>query len=277
MPAWICATCANQHADTPEPPAACRVCVDERQYVGRGGGGQRWTTLERLREERHRSDIREVEPGLLGIGVEPHLAIGQRALVVATASGQVLWDPPGFIDEAAVAAVRERGPLLAVTASHPHFYGVAIEWSHAFDGAQVLVPEADAEWLMRPDPAVRHWSGALDLAPGVRLVECGGHFTGSAVLHWEAGADGRGVLLSGDTIAVMADRRYVSFMRSYPNYIPLPESAVRQIAARVEPLRFDRIYDGWWSSVMDHGAAAKVRRSAERYVRWISGEEDAER
>ena len=273
MPAWICATCANQHADTPEPPPICPVCADERQYVGRGGGGQRWTTLEALREEGHRSDIREVEPGLTGIGVTPHVGIGQRALVVSTDAGQVLWDPPGFLDEAAVSAVRQRGPLLAVSASHPHFYGVAVEWGHVFD-APVLVPEADSEWLMRPDPAVRHWSGTLDVAPGVRLVQCGGHFAGSAVLHWAAGAGGRGVLLTGDTIAVMADRRYVSFMRSYPNYIPLPAAAVQRIVERVEPLQYDRIYDGWWSSVMQHGAAAKVRRSAERNLRWIGGDED---
>lgn len=273
MPAWICATCANQHADTPGPPDVCRVCADERQYVGRGGAGQRWTTLDVLREEGHRCDVRDVEPGLLGIGVTPQVGIGQRALVVATDAGQVLWDPPGFLDDAAVNAVRERGPLLAIAASHPHFYGVAVEWSHIFD-APMLVPEADAEWLMRPDPAVRHWSGTLELAPGVRLVQCGGHFPGSAVLHWEAGAAGRGVLLTGDTIAVMADRRYVSFMRSYPNYIPLPAPAVQQIVARVAALAYDRIYDGWWTSVVEHGAAEKVQRSAERYLRWIGGEED---
>lgn len=277
MPAWICATCANQAADTAEPDALCRVCADERQYVGRDGGGQRWTTLDALRAEGYQSDIRDVEPGLLGIGVNPQWGIGQRALVVATAAGQVLWDPPGFLDDAAVAAVRERGPLLAVTASHPHFYGVAVEWSHAVDGAPVLVPEADADWLMRPDAAVRHWSGTLDVAPGVRLVQCGGHFAGSAVLHWEAGADGRGALLTGDTIAVMADRRYTSFMRSYPNFIPLPAPAIRRIVERLEPLAYDRIYDGWWSSVMEHGAAEKVQRSAERYLRWIGGEEDPDR
>ena len=272
MPAWICTTCANQTAEAPEPPRLCPICVDERQYIGRGG--QRWTTLDALRAGGRRSDVRDLEPGLLGIGVQPAFGIGQRALVVATVSGQVLWDPPGFIDEAAIEAVRRRGPLRAVTASHPHFYGVAVEWAHAFPEAEVLLPQADAQWLMRADPSVRRWSGALDVAPGVRLIQCGGHFAGSAVLHWDAGAEGRGVLLTGDTLPVVADRRYVSFMRSYPNYVPLPAAAVRRIVERVSPLVFDRIYDGWWSSVLESGARDAVLRSAERYANWVDGDMD---
>ena len=272
MPAWICATCANQIADTAEPPPVCPICADERQYIGRGG--QRWTTLEELTASGRHSDIREVEPELLGIGVTPSFGIGQRALVVATEDGQVLWDPPGFIDEPAIEAVRHRGPLLAVTASHPHFYGVAVEWAHAFPGAEVLIPEADAQWLMRPDPAVRRWRAELEVAPGVRLVQCGGHFAGSAVLHWAAGADGRGVLLTGDTLPVVADRRYVSFMRSFPNYVPLPAASIERIVERVVPLAFDRIYDGWWTSVLETDAHDAVLRSAERYARWVNGDEN---
>ena len=272
MPAWICATCGNQSAEAPEPPRHCPICADERQYIG--PGGQRWTTLDALRAEGRRSDVRDLEPGLLGIGVQPAFGIGQRALVVATDSGQVLWDPPGFIDGAAIDAVRRRGSLRAVTASHPHFYGVAVEWAHAFPEAEVLLPAADARWLMRPDRSVRHWSGSLDVAPGVRLVQCGGHFAGSAVLHWDAGAEGRGVLLTGDTLPVVADRRYVSFMRSYPNYVPLPAAAVRRIVERLAPLAFDRIYDGWWSSVLESDARDAVLRSAERYAHWVDGDVD---
>ena len=46
------------------------------------------------------------------------------------------------------------------------------------------------------------------------------------MLHWAGGADGRGALLSGDIVQVVPDRRYVSFMYSYPNLIPLPAAAV---------------------------------------------------
>jgi hypothetical protein len=49
----------------------------------------------------HRSDIRPVEPGLTGIGADPPVAIGQRSLLVSTPEGNLLWDPSGFIDDAA--------------------------------------------------------------------------------------------------------------------------------------------------------------------------------
>ena len=102
------------------------MCADERQWLP--PGGQRWTTLAELAAAGHRSDVRAVEPGLTGIGADPPVAIGQRSLLVRTAAGNVLWDPSGFIDDAAAAAVREAGGLSFVTASHPHFYGAIAEW-----------------------------------------------------------------------------------------------------------------------------------------------------
>lgn len=270
MTAWICATCGVQHADTPAPPAECAICADERQYTP--PGGQRWTTLGELAGKGHRTEVRELEPGLYGIGVEPSFGIGQRALLVVTPAGNVLWDIPGFVDEAAIARVRELGGLVAVTASHPHFFGVQMEWSHAFGGVPVLVPEADLSWVRRPDPAATPWSDTYEVVPGVTLVQCGGHFPGSAVLHWRDGADGRGALLVGDTVGVVADTRYVTFMRSYPNYIPLPERDLERILARLEPYRYDRIYGGWWQRVVDRGGRDAVARSADRYRAWLRGD-----
>ena len=269
MPAWICATCANQHADTAEPPAVCAVCADERQWVPRTG--QRWTTLAELADAGHRSDIRELEPDLLGIGVEPSVAIGQRALLVQTPAGNLLWDPPGFLDQAAIGRVREAGGLAAISASHPHFYGVAVEWSHAFDGTPILLPQADVQWLMRPDQAVQPWAGARVVVPGVTLVQCGGHFAGSAVVHWAAGAAGRGALLTGDTIMVTPGEDWVSFIRSAPNFLPLPHDDVSRVLAAISPYAYDRIYGGWWNRVIDDGARRIVRDSAERYGAWLRG------
>jgi len=265
---FTCRTCAVQYADSQRPPARCAICEDERQYVG--WHGQRWTTIPELSAEGFRSEVRELEPGLAGIGVTPALAIGQRALLVQTEAGNVLWDCPGHLDDAAVERVRELGGLAGISASHPHFYGCLVEWSHAFD-APIHLPRADERWIMRPDPAVRLWEDRLEVLPGVTLVGCGGHFAGSAVLHWAAGAAGRGVLLVGDTITVVSDRRYVSFMRSYPNYIPLPASQVDRIVRNLEPLEFDRIYGGWWDRDVREGAAEAVRASARRYAAWVEG------
>ena len=269
MTAWICATCGVQQADTPAPPDSCAICADERQWVP--PDGQRWTTLGDLAAGGHRTVARELEPDLLGIGVEPAFGIGQRALLVQTPGGNLLWDPPGFLDDAAIVAVRESGGVAAVAASHPHFYGVQVEWSHVFGGAPVLVPEADREWVMRPDPAVTYWSGTYAVLPGVTLVQCGGHFAGSAVVHWAGGAGARGALLTGDTVTVVADRRHVSFMRSYPNLIPLPAAEIERILAVLAPYGYDRVYGGWWDRVVERDGEAAVRRSADRYLTWLHG------
>jgi Metallo-beta-lactamase superfamily len=251
-----------QHAPSVEPPARCAVCEDERQYVGEGG--QRWTTLDELRAH-HRADIRPEEPGLTGLGCDPSFAIGQRALLVETPGGNVLWDCITLLDDELVAAVRERGGLAAIAISHPHYYSSLVEWSRAFD-APVYLHAADREWVMREDPAIVFWEGEMhELEPGVTLLRLGGHFAGGTVLHWAAGREGRGVLLSGDIVQVVADRRWVSFMYSYPNLIPLPGATVRAMADALEQYSFERIYGAWYGRVVDDAQDA-VRRSAGRYV-----------
>jgi glyoxylase-like metal-dependent hydrolase (beta-lactamase superfamily II) len=268
MEGYICRTCGVQQAPSEDLPLVCGICADERQYVP--PAGQLWATLSELRGEGRRIEVRDLEPGLTGIGADPQIGIGQRALVLQTPGGNFMWDCLGFIDDDGIAAVRERGGIQGIAMSHPHFYGVCVEWSRAFEGAPIYIPTADRQWVMRPDPAIRNWDGAIEPLPGLTLIQCGGHFEGSAVLHWAAGADGRGALLTGDTITVVSDRRFVSFMRSYPNDIPLPAAMVRQIVATVAAYRFDRIYGGWWDRVVDRDGPAAIQRSAERYIRWIS-------
>ncbi|MGH2470797.1 MAG: MBL fold metallo-hydrolase [Candidatus Limnocylindria bacterium] len=235
-------------------------------------GGQAWTTIEELRLMGHRIELRELEPGLVGVGVTPSLGIGQRGLLVRTANGNVLWDCVGYIDDDAIAAIRARGGISGIAFSHPHFYGAMVEWSHAFGGAPIYIPIADREWVQRVDPVIVTWRGTRELSPGVTLVQCGGHFDGSAVLHWAGGAEGRGALLVGDTITVVPDVRFVSFMRSYPNLIPLPADEIRRIVERVRPYRFDRIYGGWWDRVTPSGGLGTIETSAQRYLRWIGSE-----
>jgi glyoxylase-like metal-dependent hydrolase (beta-lactamase superfamily II) len=268
MFAWICKTCGNQQSPTQNPPPNCVICDDPRQYVG--WSGQDWTTLQELAQE-HRCVIREVEPGLWGVGVEPTFAIGQRGLIVTTPAGNVMWDVPGFVDEAAMDVVRDLGGLAAISASHPHFYGVMGEWAEEF-GAAIFLPSVDREWIMRPGPLVEFYETTAEPVPGTRLVRCGGHFPGSAVLHWESGAGGAGALLTGDTIAVAQDRDWVSIMWSYPNLIPLDEETVRSVAKSVDALAFDRIYGGWWGRVIASGAKAKLASSIGRYVSMIGGD-----
>lgn len=262
----ICVTCGAQFAATADPPPSCPICDDERQYVG--PGGQRWTTAGELRRE-HRNQIEPIEPGLTGIAAEPRFAIGQQAHLIETPAGNVLWNCVSFVDDAAITAVKERGGLAAIAISHPHFFTGMADWSRAFGDVPIYVHADDREWVMRPDDAVHSWDGeTTDPLPGsgLTLIRCGGHFPGSCVLHWPAGAEGAGALLTGDTIQVAADRRWVSFLYSYPNMVPLGAGAIRRIVTAAEPYPFDRLYGGWSGSVVAADAKAAVRRSAERYL-----------
>jgi hypothetical protein len=266
MPHFICAACGTQHAATDQPPARCAVCEDERQYVG--WGGQQWTTPEELRRS-HRNVVKLEEPGLYGIGMEPSFAIGQRALLVRSPAGNILWDCVPLLDDGLVEMLKGIGGVSAVAISHPHYYANMVEWAKAFD-CPIHLHAADKQWVMRPDPSIEFWDGERkQLDGGPTLIRCGGHFEGGAVLHWPEGADGQGAVLSGDILQVVQDRRWVSFMYSYPNLIPLPASSVRRIVEAVEPFPFDRVYGAWWGKVVSADAKAAVRRSAERYIRAI--------
>ncbi len=116
------------------------------------------------------------------------------------------------------------------------------------------------------------WEDRVEVAPGVTLVQCGGHFDGSAVLHWAAGAEGRGVLLAGDTIMVTPGEDRVTFLRSAPNRLPLPRTSVEGVVAAIEGLEYDRIYSGWWEPTIPSGGHEVVRRGAARYIEWLTGE-----
>jgi len=126
--------------------------------------------------------------------------------------------------------------------------------------------------VLRSDRAIQYWEGdTLEIVSGVTLVHCGGHFAGSTVLHWSAGAGGLGALLTSDTIMVNQDRRTVSFMYSYPNLIPLGAVAVQRIVAAVEPFEFEQIHGGWTGKAVREAGKAAIRYSARRYLRAIGG------
>jgi hypothetical protein len=265
----ICVQCGTQFAESAQPPSHYPICEDERQFVRHAG--QEWTTLKRLATDYH-NRIEEEVPRLLGIGTNPEFAIGQRALLVRSPGGNLLWDCIALLDDQTITEINARGGIRAIAISHPHFYTTMVDWAERFD-AQIFLHTADRKWVMRPADAgsrIQFWEGrTLSLWDGLTLINCGGHFEGGTVLHWPAGANGKGALLTGDIITVVQDRRYVSFMRSYPNLIPLGAAAIHRILERIEPFSFEQIYGGWWKANVLAGAKAAVVRSAERYLRAI--------
>ena len=273
MNAWICVTCGVQQSPSEVAPPHCPICDDERQYVG--WGGQQWTTSEDLRRTHH-SVIREEEPDLFGIATDPAFAIGQRALLIRTPHGNVMWDSVSVMDDVALTRVAELGGISAICVSHPHFYAAVVDWADEFN-ARILFPAADAQWIQRPSDRIEFYDTGAEVVTGVTVARIGGHFDGASVVHWAAGSEGRGVLLTGDTITVVQDREWVSFMWSYPNLIPLDAATVNGIAQSVERFDFDRIYGGWWGRVVTADGPAAIRRSADRYIARLRGGAESER
>ncbi|MFC7738634.1 MBL fold metallo-hydrolase [Roseomonas sp. GCM10028921] len=263
MAIFLCTACGTSYPESPEPPRRCPICEDERQYVP--ATGQSWISQEEL-VGGHRNAWQQHEPGLLSVQTVPGFAINQRAFLLRTPEGNILWDCIALLDRATAELMRALGGIRAIAVSHPHYYTTMQEWAEAF-GATVHLHALDREWVMRPLPSIHFWEGEkLELLPGATLIRGGGHFPGSTVLHWRGAADGKGVLLAGDTVNVTPGARRVSFMWSYPNMMPLPAAEVRQVAARLALLNYERIYGAFSGQDVQQDGSAIVARSAVRYV-----------
>jgi glyoxylase-like metal-dependent hydrolase (beta-lactamase superfamily II) len=272
MPAFICTTCGCQFRNTEAPPSGCLICQDTRQYVN--PAGQAWTTLQAMRRT-YFNTFRQLEADLTGIGTFPAFAIGQRALMLRAPMGNILWDCISFLDDATISIIKALGGLAGIACSHPHFLASAVEWSHAFGNVPVYLHAMDRGFVTRSDPVMTFWEGdRLELAQGINFIRCGGHFPGSSVLHWAKGADGRGVLLTGDTLQVRPDKG-LTFMHSYPNLIPLDAMAVRRIAGSLAEWPFETIYGGWWERVIPSGAKQVMAASVAQYIKAVTGSTEA--
>jgi glyoxylase-like metal-dependent hydrolase (beta-lactamase superfamily II) len=167
------------------------------------------------------------------------------------------------------------GGLRAIAISHPHFYTTLVDWSRAFGNVPVFLHADDANWVRQPDGCIKFWQGEkFELIKGVTLIRGGGHFPGGAMLHWAAGAGGKGVVCSADMAIANLDRKSFAFMRSIPNFIPLSEKGVRAVDAALAPLAFDRVYSHHFERVIHSGAKEILRRSVERYIAAIRGAYD---
>jgi len=196
--------------------------------------------------------------------------IGQRALLVRTGNGNMLWDCISLINPDAIALVNALGGISTIAISHPHYYASMVEWSRAFGGVPIYLHEDDRQWVQRPDPCIRFWRGeTYSLERGLTLIRVGGHFLGFQVLHSAEAEHGQGALFTGDQPQVCPDQRYVSFMYSYPNFIPLDAASVRKIVSALEPFRFARLYGAWRNFVVQENAKEALRRSADRYLKTL--------
>src|SRR6476659_198635 len=126
MPCYIWTTCGTQHADSNEPPSGCRICQDDRQYVGLGG--QHWTTQDALAET-HENHVEELEPGPWSVEKRPAFGIGQSAHLLRAAAGTIRWECVSLSDQGAADRIAEFGGGEAIAGSRPHFYSSIVDWS----------------------------------------------------------------------------------------------------------------------------------------------------
>lgn len=256
----ICSACGTSYASGTDVPLQCLICTDDRQFVP--VTGQCWVTEASLHRT-HANMWREHAPGILSVQTEPRFAIGQRAFLVSTPSGNILWDCVACLDAATLTLVRKLGGIQAIAISHPHYYTTMQDWAAAFD-VKIHLHADDREWVMRDSPHIAFWHGETHaIAPDMTLLRLGGHFAGGSVLHWSHGG---GVMFVGDIIQVTPGTDRVSFMWSYPNLLPLPASKVKNIADRLKQYQFDRILGAFSGQDILHDAKSIVAQSADRYI-----------
>jgi glyoxylase-like metal-dependent hydrolase (beta-lactamase superfamily II) len=261
---FICTTCGVQYEASEEPPIFCPICNDDRQYIG--PGGQSWTTLTQINRN-HKNIIDKIRPDVYAIYTTPSFAINQRAHLVRTPGGNILWDCITNLDASTIEILQNLGGVKAIAISHPHYYSTIVEWGQAFN-AKIYIHSNDSNWLGRRAENIESWEGDSKLLwDGIQLVCCGGHFAGASVLYVP---HGKGSLFSGDTIQVAPNLNTVSFMYSYPNMIPLPEKSILQIRESIKDLEYDAVFGAFGLYIRENAKEA-VSFSIDRYLKILKG------
>ncbi|MCJ1287372.1 hypothetical protein MMC26_006721 [Xylographa opegraphella] len=278
----ICTACGTQFGvDRDSKKAACRICdsalciQDPRQFVP--PTGQSFTTLKEMREGAFENKWQqdEIDHRVHSVWTEPKFGIGERAILLQTEHGNVLWDLIAFLDEATIEKIKSLGGIKAIVISHPHYYTTYVEWAQAFH-CPVYTSFEDAEWLDRQDTLdverrlIRGFTETI--LDGVTAIKTGGHFDGSLVLHWE-----RQLFIADSLLTVQSAYYHVdrlpgttsyAFMWSIPNFIPLPPQKVMQIWRAVRPFEFTSTHGAFVDTDVRGGdVKRRVLESAKIQVR----------
>lgn len=257
----ICTACGTQYNTDKSQNAECPICNDDRQYVPETG--QSWTNLDEL-QRNYKVAIKQLNDSLYEIQSTPVFAIGQRALLLITASGNILWDCIALLDEATIAFIKSKGGLKAIALSHPHYYTTMNEWAEIFN-CDIYIHENDQEWIFNKGRHVMLWKGVeKELWQEIKLINVGGHFPGSAILQVPFLSE-KGAILCGDTFYVSPSKKHAAVMYSYPNRIPLPHSEVTRIRELLKLLNFDSLYGFYDYQNIYNNAKTLIDKSLERY------------
>ena len=255
---FICSTCGTQYELSETPPIECQICTDERQYVN--PNGQSWVVLADIHKKR-KNIITEISSDLYQIYSAPTFAIGQRAHLIKTPQSNILWDCIANLDDSTIDRINALGGIDAIAISHPHYYTTMAQWSKAFNNAPVYLHQKDEKWIFNRDFNLKIWDEPVKkISPGITLINCGGHFAGGTVLHYND------LLLVGDIIQVCPDLKTVSFMYSYPNMIPLAKKEILNIQESLKAFRFNAMYGAFGNAIKQNANSAFLF-SIDRYLK----------
>lgn len=257
----ICSTCGTCYPET-STFETCPICLDERQWVP--PGGQQWTKKEDL-HRKHSIKLNRLQQRLYELEINPVLAIGQRALLVLSEQGNVLWDCIPLLDELTIEFIKSKGGLKAIAFSHPHFYSNMNEWAETFN-CPIYIHKNDEEHIMVKGPHIRLWDGdEIDLWDGMRIICIGGHFAGSCILHVPF-LSKEGTIICGDTLFLSPSKKHFSVVYSSPNRIPLPIAEIQRIKNRLNNMSFDAFYGYHNIQNLDKDVKEILNVSLEKYV-----------
>ncbi|HZY37182.1 MAG TPA: hypothetical protein VFE53_11065 [Mucilaginibacter sp.] len=257
----ICETCGTQYGEDVQSTGICPICNNDRQYIG--DNGQQWTNMGELKKK-HRVKISQINERLYTLKMEPAFALGQRAFLVLSPGGNVLWDCIPLLDSATIDFINSKGGLKAIVFSHPHYYSSMNEWAAAFDGP-IYIHQNDREFVFYHGDNVKLWGGhEHSLWDDISIVHIGGHFPGSCLLRVGALSQ-KGTILTGDSLYLSKSKRHIAMMYSYPNQILLPKAEFAAARQKCTGLNFDTLYGAFEGQNLEGKAYDVFITSMERY------------
>jgi glyoxylase-like metal-dependent hydrolase (beta-lactamase superfamily II) len=257
----ICTACGTQYPQVFTTGAICPICLDDRQAVPETG--QSWTSLSNL-QDNYSVIVKQLKENLYELKMAPSFAIGQRALLIITPGGNILWDCIALINEPTIEFIKSKGGLKAIAFSHPHYYTTMNEWAEIFN-CPIYIHEKDEHWIFNKGEQVSLWSGEeKELLDGIRLINIGGHFPGSSILQVPF-LSKEGTILCGDTFYISPSKKHAAVMHSYPNRIPLPVAEVQRIKKQMQNIKFDTLYGFYDYQNICGNAKQLIEHSLDRY------------
>lgn len=208
----ICTACGTAFPMNSNIPELCPICNDDRQFIPEKG--QTWTSLDDLSND-YAVLIKKIHNNLYELKMTPSFAIGQRAFLILAPGGNILWDCISLLNEQTIDFIKSKGGLKAIAFSHPHYYSTMNEWATVFD-CPVYIHQNDEQWIMNKGSHINLWTGTEKvLWDDITVVNIGGHFPGSSILHLAA-ISPKGLILCGDSLYISRSKRHIAVMHSYP-------------------------------------------------------------